>query len=252
LGVVDSEDAWHGQGPFAEATLNALIVADPQALRNGTADLLAGSLPLSDVYDVAKLPSVADTAKSDAMHETLLAMLILSSCFQEQGDEGPTFEPPSVKRVIAIRTAFDDKVSEITIELAAPAVRANALTTAVVCRENFDRWVFDDMAPDKERWTHLDKLLSVRINDAARTHKLTDRQQAKLRLAGKGDIKRFFDQVEDARNDFELNRVGFKNGLAALRRLKPLSKVYDLGPFDDGSLFVKTLHKIDNDQAASN
>ena len=95
------------------------------------------------------------------------------------------------------------------------------------------------MAPDKERWTHLDKLLSVRINDAARTHILSHEQQAKLRLAGQGDIKRFFDQVEDARNDFELNRVGLKNGLAALRRLKPLSRDYDPGSFDDGSLFVK-------------
>lgn len=184
------------------------------------------------------------------MKETLFAMLILNSCFQEQGDEGPTIEPPSVKRVISIRTAFDDKVGEIAIEVAAPAGRANALTTAVVSRENFDRWVFDDMAPDKERWTHLDKLLSVRINDAARTHKLTHQQQAKLRLAGKGDIKRFFDQVEDARNDFELNRVGLKNGLAALRRLKPLSRDYDLGPFDDGSLFVKALNKINNDRSA--
>jgi hypothetical protein len=157
-----------------------------------------------------------------------------------------------VKGVISIRPAFDDKVGEIAIEVAAQPGRAFALATVVVSRENFDRWVFNDMAPDKERWTHLDKLLSVRINDATRTHKLTNQQQAKLRLAGKGDIKRFFDQVEDARNDFELNRVGFRNGLAALRRLKPVSRDCDLGPFDDGTLFVKTLHKINDDQSARN
>jgi hypothetical protein len=184
------------------------------------------------------------------MQETILAMLILASWTQELADDGLPVAPPPLKGIARIRTNLDGKVMEVTVEVTHPVRKANALATAVVERENFDRWVFDDMAPDKERWTHLDKLLSVRINDAARTHKLTHQQQAKLRLAGKGDIKRFFDQVEDARNDFELNRVELKSGLAALRRLKPLSKDYDLGPFDDGSLFVKALRKIIHDRSA--
>jgi hypothetical protein len=47
----------------------------------------------------------------------------------------------------------------------------------------------------------------VRIETAARKHKLTNSQRAKRRLAGKGDIKRFFDHVEHGRSEFELNRT---------------------------------------------
>jgi hypothetical protein len=35
-----------------------------------------------------------------------------------------------------------------------------------------------------------------------------------------------------------------------VRRLEPLSKVYQEGPFGDGSLYAKTLQKIRDDQDA--
>jgi hypothetical protein len=184
------------------------------------------------------------------MKETLLAMLIVASWTQEEGDE--SVKPAFVKSVVSVRATVDESARKVTIEVPFPARLPVDVTTVVVARENFDSWVFGDRDSEKEPRAYLEQLLSVRIDGAARAHKLTHRQQAKLRLAGRGDIKRFFDRVEDARNDFEFNRVGFKNGLAALRRLKPLSKDYDLGPFDDGSLFAKTLYKINNDKAASN
>ena len=81
-------------------------------------------------------------------------------------------------------------------------------------------------------------------------HKLTDSQRTKLRLAGRGDIKCLFDQVEDRRRDFEKDGHNFRAGLAALQRLDPLTQVYREGPFGDGSLFSKTLFKINDDQKA--
>ena len=74
--------------------------------------------------------------------------------------------------------------------------------------------------------------------------------RAKLRLAGRGDIKRFFDEVQRRRDDFESDRKTFKTGLPALRRLDELSPTYRHGPFGVGSLFAKTLQKINNDQKA--
>jgi hypothetical protein len=79
---------------------------------------------------------------------------------------------------------------------------------------------------------------------------LTEADRAKLRVAGRGDIKRFFDQVEDRRRDFEVDRRPFKTGLVALRRLEPLSRLYQDGPFGDSSLFAKTLRKINDDRKA--
>ena len=81
-------------------------------------------------------------------------------------------------------------------------------------------------------------------------YKLTDPQVAKLRLAGRGDIKRFFDEVRNRRDEFEIARKTFNSGLAALRRLDELSPSYREGPFGSGSLFAKTLQKINSDRKA--
>jgi hypothetical protein len=121
----------------------------------------------------------------------------------------------------------------------------------VVARENFDRWLFDDDTGDEvSRGRHLERLLQTRVDAATREHKLTPAQRAKLHLAGRGDIKRFFDQVEDRRREFETERRVYRNGLAALRRLEPLGQVFRDGPFGDSSLFAKTLQRINDEQGA--
>jgi hypothetical protein len=131
---------------------------------------------------------------------------------------------------------------------AQPAVRLN-INTAVVGRENFDRWLFGEPSEGgPER--HLNEILLTRVRAAARAHELTDAQRAKLHLAGRGDIKRFFDQVEDRRRGFEKDRQRFQTGFAALRGLDDLSRIYEGGPFDGGSLFAKTLQKIMDDRRA--
>jgi hypothetical protein len=116
--------------------------------------------------------------------------------------------------------------------------------------ENLDRWQFADEASERTRQRHVEDILRAKIEAAARKHRLDARQRAKLRVAGRGDIKRFFDQVEDRRRDFEKERRSFRSGLAALRRLDPLTPIYQQGPFGDDSLFAKTLHRINEDQKA--
>jgi hypothetical protein len=119
----------------------------------------------------------------------------------------------------------------------------------VVEPENFDLWlVGEDSAARPER--HLEEILLTSIRDAAREHDLNAGQRRKLQLAGRGDIKRFFDRVEDRRRGFETERQRFQTGLAALQRLNDLSEIYHKGPFGDGSLFAKTLRKIEDDRKA--
>jgi hypothetical protein len=196
------------------------------------------------------------------MKETLLAMLILASSGQEQGVDQAPVEPPRFVHIIRVPETIDDKICEITLSVPAwPAPGADGrvrrvmnvdMKAAVLERENLDRWIFGVRIPEAERFNHLDDRLFVKVQAASRIHKLTESQRAKLRVAGKGDIKRFLDQVEDERASFEIDRMSLKTGLAALRRLKPLSDVYDKGPFGDGSLFAKTLRRIKDDRATSN
>jgi hypothetical protein len=193
----------------------------------------------------------------------LFAMLILASWAQQGGGDRPRPEPPADVQVFQVRVMIggEQQARQLTLAMPAPVdedddrqhaqpIRHFNIRTAVVEPENFDRWLFADGRSEEARWRHLDDLLRARIEDAARAHTLTDPQRAKLRLAGKGDIKRFFDQVEEKRSAFETDRRTYKTGLAALRRLDPLSQIYRHGPFGHGSLYGKTLQKIVDDRKA--
>jgi hypothetical protein len=200
------------------------------------------------------------------MRYQLFAMLVLTFWAQVKRDLRPLPpEPPRVRWGADIRIVIDGALRDITLERAARPAPADEdddprparlvvmpldLNSAVMDRDNFDRWLFADGGYEMVRQRHLDDILQDKVEAAARKHKLTEAQRAKLRVAGRGDIKRFFDQVEDRRREFERDRRSFKTGLAALGRLTPLSRIYQEGPFGDGSLFAKTLHRINDDQKA--
>jgi hypothetical protein len=201
------------------------------------------------------------------MTNQLLAILVLTHWSQANRDERPRADPPG--RIIVVRTSTlignTRQIRELTLLIPAPPdlddedeeprlrqprVPIN-LNTAVLQTENFDRWMFADAPSEADRRKHLEDALEAQIDRAALHHKLTAPQRAKLRLAGRGDIKRFFDQVEERRAQFELARKSYKAGRAALLQLAPLTQVYQEGPFGDGSLFAKTLRKIGDGHKAS-
>jgi hypothetical protein len=195
----------------------------------------------------------------------LVTLLVLTFSAQVKKEPRPIPAPPLASNVVHVRFATNGGVHTISLVQPAPPTPADEegeqpplplaalpmrfnLNTMVVERENFDRWLFADERTEGERWTHLDEILEAKVGVAGKEHKLTDRQRAKLKLAGRGDIKRFFDRVEENRIDFEVQRQTYRTGRAALLRLDPLLQVYREGPFGDGSLFAKTLRRINDDQ----
>ena len=188
-----------------------------------------------------------------------LTTLFLAALAQERRLREPTPAPPAGIHIVntQVNIAGRVEVRKITLSmptladdeepLAARNMRFNILLS-VLEPENFDRWLFGEEQSEADRHRHLDGILRSKLNTATKTHNMTDSQRAKLRLAGRGDIKRFFDQVEDRRPDFERDRHNFRAGFATLQRLNPLAQVYQEGPFGDGSLFAKTLAMINSEQ----
>ena len=113
----------------------------------------------------------------------------------------------------------------------------------VVARENFDLWMFRGRATSDHRQT-LKRLLESKVEGADANIRLSESQKAKLRLAGQGDIKRLFDQIEEKRREFERVRTDWARCQEFASDLQPLSLVARSGPFGDDSLFAKTLRKI--------
>ena len=68
--------------------------------------------------------------------------------------------------------------------------------------DQFDQWVFGGPRNSRAGRDKLDSLLTLQVDDVARMCALSEAQKKKLLLAGRGDIKRFFDKVEEKRKKF--------------------------------------------------
>ena len=119
----------------------------------------------------------------------------------------------------------------------APPVRQQNL---VVASDEFDRWMFTGDTVE-ERRARLNDNLRRTIQRVDPAHRLTAVQRQKLELAGRGDIKHLFDQVEAKRREFQEIRNDPQKCLMFARTLRPLRQAYVTGPFREGSLFSKIL-----------
>lgn len=88
----------------------------------------------------------------------------------------------------------------------------------------------------------IESQLKQLLDDLVQSCDLDEAQQQKLQLAARGDIKRFFEQVEAARKKFLM----LKDNREALtpfyqEEVVPLQTQYSKGLFNEGSMFRKTL-----------
>lgn len=122
----------------------------------------------------------------------------------------------------------------------------------VVSDSNFDQWIYGNGRNAESLRSKLETLLNLQVDDAQRTCKLSDTQKRKLLLAGRGDIKRIFDKIEDKRDEFHQTRFDRENLGSFLRDIQPLRMTANDDPFQDDSLFAKTFATIlTADQAAA-
>src|SRR5439155_1350186 len=107
--------------------------------------------------------------------------------------------------------------------------------------EQFEQWVFQQDRNAAGAQKRFESLLALQVEDIDRACKLSDEQKKKLQLAGRGDIKRFFDGYEKVRQKFK----SFNNDIQRIQEIQPdvnpLRTVIQAGPFNDDSLLYKSL-----------
>jgi hypothetical protein len=159
--------------------------------------------------------------------QTIALVLMTAFCTRAEGGE----DPPD-----------GEAAAEQDVQIVPPALRS--LETG---ESSFERVIYGsrgESAAGVRLW--LDALLLQKVDTVDRFSRLTEVQRQKLRLAGRGDIKRFFDSVEEQRrqilmiDEHALDRKRVDEIAQATRQLR---HVLDLGPFEDGSLFDKTVHR---------
>jgi hypothetical protein len=127
-----------------------------------------------------------------------------------------------------------------------------------VSRQQFDMWVFGNTGranafgsasfDPRER---LESTLKMKVEELTAASKLSSAQEQKLLLAGHGDIKRFLDQVEAKRKEFEAVRKDQQKFGNFYQTLQPLRNVFNGGMFAEGSIFAKSVRRtLDPEQSA--
>ena len=106
----------------------------------------------------------------------------------------------------------------------------------------FDQWLFGNLGTSNAGMAHnkLDALLTLSVEDLERTCGLTSLQKKKLLLAGRGDIKRYFDRVEETRKKFQSVKND-QNQLGLMWQDIQVLQTAFQGIFEDGSIFAKAL-----------
>ena len=108
----------------------------------------------------------------------------------------------------------------------------------------FDSWVFQNFPSALAARKKLDQMLTLQTEDVDRACQLSPGQRKKLELAGRGDILRFFDQVEVVRKKFLLVRKDQQKFNEIWQDISPLQIKFQAGLFDDDSFYHKTLRNM--------
>jgi hypothetical protein len=113
---------------------------------------------------------------------------------------------------------------------------------------NFDQWIFQGSGNAANGRARINSHLKLKLDELDRVCVLTEAQKQKLTLAARGDMKRFFDQVEEVRRKF-LAVKNDQNGFNQLwQEISPLQQKQAAGLFGETSMFAKTVRKTLTDE----
>jgi len=122
----------------------------------------------------------------------------------------------------------------------------------VVADKNFDQWVFGGRGNAAAVRKRFDSQLSLQVEELERICGLSEDQKKKLQLAGRGDIKWLFDQVDVLRKKFQLVKNDQSKFNEFWQDVQPFQVVFSQGAFGSGSFFNKTLkNTLTSEQVAS-
>lgn len=107
--------------------------------------------------------------------------------------------------------------------------------------DQFDSWIFNEHGNADSARKALESRIGLKIRRVEQSLMLNEDQKNHLRLAGQGDIKRFFTRVAHARNKFRDLALNQNNVNEAFMLARPLQQELRSGLLEDGSLFAKVL-----------
>jgi hypothetical protein len=97
----------------------------------------------------------------------------------------------------------------------------------------------------------LEARLTMEIERIERSCRITEGQKKQLQLAGRGDLKRFLDRVDEVRRSRPAPKGGPGQANAIQQEMEPLERQLRAGLHREGSMFAKTLKRALSDDQVS-
>jgi hypothetical protein len=114
--------------------------------------------------------------------------------------------------------------------------------------EQFQHWISEAALGSEDgsvdARTSLETILALKIEHLERACGISGSQKRKLQLAGRGDIKRFFDRVADQRRRYEQVKDNQQELGKLQTEIQQLASLRGKPMFEEGSIFGKTLLKL--------
>lgn len=133
-------------------------------------------------------------------------------------------------------------------EVEGPAQQARPVFT--LNEPQFYQWALGAQDASAAR-SRLESYLALKVESVDRACGLTEAQKQKLTLAGKGDMKRLWDRLEEKKRKYVNVPHDQEKMNDIVQDLQPLRALVSAEPFADGSFFAKTLHvMLTGDQLA--
>jgi hypothetical protein len=148
-----------------------------------------------------------------------------------------------------VAQAQDEEEAEDVSNVQAVAPPAVAKMQMANVEQQVDQWVFNRFGGAAPARTKIESALLLRIDDVDRVCAVSESQKQKLRLAGQGDIKRFFDRVAEIKRKAADGQSNPNQNI--WQEIQPMQVELNTGLFGDESLFGKTIKRtLDREQAA--
>ncbi len=122
-----------------------------------------------------------------------------------------------------------------------PAVEAQVNGGFFVQEANFDQWIFQGSGNAAVGKARIQSSLKMKLAELRRVCNLTEAQSKKLSLAARGDMQRFFEEVETIREKFLKVRNDQNAFNKIWQEINPLQQQQAAGLFGDSSFFAKTV-----------
>lgn len=111
-------------------------------------------------------------------------------------------------------------------------------------RSTLESWIFQQAGDAGSGKRAMEAEINLRINRIEQYAELSDTQRRQLRLAAQGDVKRFYDQVEEVICKVEKMKLNQGNFNEAYQLTIPLQSTLRNGIFGPSSLFTKVSRSV--------